>query len=383
MARRARKSLASLWGGSLQRAFRRGLKTVTRSALRAGQRAATDATRNALKTARAAAPQPARKPRAAVARPAGGSGAPPGQWSTNVSVGPSGARRYRLFVPSAGASGARLPLPVVVLLHGCDQDAAGFVRSTRFEALAAREGFMLLCPEQERLANAHGCWNWFDTRTGRAQAEASSIVAAIGQVCALDGGDAARVAVAGLSAGASMAALIALLHPARVQALVMHSGVGPGAAKSTAGAIAAMQGRRAPGALPPEGPGSVPGTGSAEGSVPAAATAALRPPLLVIQGLADPVVNARNGRAAAQRWAAAAGASAGPARPVQRGTRYAMAITDFKCGARLVATLCEVSGLGHAWSGGLARLPYGDAKGPDASRMVWAFALRQFKAAAG
>jgi poly(3-hydroxybutyrate) depolymerase len=41
-----------------------------------------------------------------------------------------------------------------------------------------------------------------------------------------------------------------------------------------------------------------------------------------------------------------------------------------------------VAGLGHAWSGGAAGQPYSDPKGPDAARMVWAFALRQFGAAA-
>jgi len=42
----------------------------------------------------------------------------------------------------------------------------------------------------------------------------------------------------------------------------------------------------------------------------------------------------------------------------------------------------EVGRLGHAWSGGAARQPYSDGQGPDASRMVWAFASRQFGEAA-
>ena len=46
--------------------------------------------------------------------------------------------------------------------------------------------------------------------------------------------------------------------------------------------------------------------------------------------------------------------------------------------SRLVATLCLVNGLGHAWSGGAARHAYSDPKGPDASRMIWAFAAKQF-----
>jgi poly(3-hydroxybutyrate) depolymerase len=37
-----------------------------------------------------------------------------------------------------------------------------------------------------------------------------------------------------------------------------------------------------------------------------------------------------------------------------------------------------VQGLGHAWSGGAAGQPYSDPRGPDASRMIWAFAARAF-----
>jgi len=103
------------------------------------------------------------------------------------------------------------------------------------------------------------------------------------------------------------------------------------------------------------------------------------PPLLVIHGKADTVVDARNARVAAQVWADVAGARATAERSVQRGKRYAMNVTDFKHKGSTVATLADVQYLGHAWSGGAAKEPFGDAQGPDASRMVWAFAERQFR----
>ncbi len=78
-------------------------------------------------------------------------------------------------------------------------------------------------------------------------------------------------------------------------------------------------------------------------------------------------------------WADAAGASPLALRSVQRGQRHAMTVTDFKAGRATVATLVEVPKLGHAWSGGAASQPFGDARGPDASRMAWAFAARQFR----
>ena len=56
-----------------------------------------------------------------------------------------------------------------------------------------------------------------------------------------------------------------------------------------------------------------------------------------------------------------------------------MDVTDFKRGRAIVATLVEVGPLGHAWSGGAAQLRFSNPNGPDASRMAWAFAAKQFR----
>ena len=98
----------------------------------------------------------------------------------------------------------------------------------------------------------------------------------------------------------------------------------------------------------------------------------------MIHGSADAIVAPSNGEAAAKCWAAAAGAHRSASRSVQRGQRHEMTVTDFKRQGRLAATLCVVERMGHAWSGGAAGLPFNDPKGPDASRMIWAFAVKQF-----
>jgi poly(hydroxyalkanoate) depolymerase family esterase len=357
MARRIRKSLFS-------NPFKSALRALTRAAVKAATKAARKATRKAVRqlakpvVRKAARPASARR----VVRTAPAARAAPAAAAAGtMTSGVAGARRYQLFTPPGARKSA--PLPLLVMLHGCTQSAKSFANSTRMNRLAAREGFFVLWPEQDKLANSQGCWNWFDTRLGRAYKEAASIVVAIDQVCARHGADPARVAVAGLSAGASLAALLGTRYPAHFKAVVMHSGIAPGVAQSSATVLAAMQGRRTPAALPITVAGE-PGL----------------PPLLVIHGTADHVVRAANGRAAAQVWADAAGAAAAAPRTVQRGQRYPMTVTDFKRKARTAASLCEVSGLGHAWSGGAAGQPFSDAKGPDASRMVWAFALRQFRA---
>ena len=399
----AKRTLGTAW----TRLITRRLTSLTRDALRAGTRAATRAAAKAVRqaakaakpTAKAAKVAKPRKPAAprkptgllapsrppALAKPgkarkakttkpnspAASADVGSGSWTTGVALGAAGARRYAVFKPAGLQRGERLPL--LVMLHGCTQDAAAFARSTGMNRLATRERCLVLYPEQDRLAQPQACWNWFATRHGRAQAEATLLLQAIDQVCTSQPVDRSRVAVAGLSAGASMAALMVTLQPERFCALLMHSGIAPGTADSTLSALRAMRGRRPTAAL----------------ATTPTAMAGSWPPLLVVQGTADTVVDPRNGAAAVQAWADAAGAVAGPARTVQRGQRRAMTVTDYRCGSRnssssgqpsrTVATLVLVAGMGHAWSGGAAGQPFSDPTGPDASRLLWAFAAKQFR----
>lgn len=297
--------------------------------------------------------------RAAKARPAAAKAVrQDGAWVLGLVSGAGFSRRYRLFRPAGIASTERVPM--LVMLHGCGQSAQAFATCTRMNALATRHRFLVLYPEQDRVANSHGCWNWFDTRCGRAFVEASSIVQAIDQVQRLYPVDPQRVAVAGLSAGASLAGLLALRYPDRFTAVCMHSGVAPGAAQSSATALVAMRGRRESAGL--------------------GATAAL-PPLLVVQGSEDRLVAPSNANSVARLWAQAAGVGASVPRHLQRGRRYPMTVTDFGPRTRPQVTLCEVTGLGHAWSGGAAREPHADPSGPDGSKLLHAFIARGWKKA--
>lgn len=357
---------------ALTRAYQRNLKALVR---------ATQPVRPA---------RPARaKVLAPVRRPARRPGGPErGQWLAGVAPGPAGARRYHLYVPPGLALQAGEKLPLLVMLHGCGQTGRDLAVLSGMNRLAARQRFFVLYPEQERVANAHGCWSWFERRSGKADAEAATLLAAVDLVARRQPIDLARVAVAGLSAGASMAVWMAALFPARFCAVAMHSGVAPGTAESSGTAMVAMQGRREAHLPEPVVPllsaaqrGGADQPRDAAAVVGAAhkatATRAL-PPLLVVHGDADGVVSLRNAAATAALWADALGASAGPVRTLQRGQRHAMQVTDFKAGGRTVVTLREVKGLAHAWSGGAASQPFSDPAGPDASALVWAFVARQF-----
>lgn len=143
------------------RSFERSLAAITRSAMKSGTRALGQVLKPAM--ARRAPPPGA------------------GTWLAGIALGATGARRFRLYRPLGVKLAEHLPL--MVMLHGCGQDANSFAASTRMNRIAMRERFLVLYPEQDRLANAQGCWNWFDTATGRAQREAALIMSAIARRC--------------------------------------------------------------------------------------------------------------------------------------------------------------------------------------------------------
>lgn len=278
------------------------------------------------------------------------------------------ARRYYFFKPSAPSTASSSKAPVagslLVMLHGCQQTALDISACTGLNRLAAQVGFMVLYPEQDRLAHGQGCWNWYGGRSGRSVREAVSILGAIDDACSRYAVDPGRIVIAGFSAGASMAAVVALHQPARFAAVAMHSGVNPELADTAASAWAAMRGNPRKVKHPPAVPQP------------------LLPPLLVLQGSEDNIVVKTNGIRVAASWAAYRQAQAGAPRVTRRGNRYPATSMDWAQRGRLVATLTEISGLGHAWSGGRRSQPFADPQGPDASRLIWAFAEREFARAA-
>ncbi len=339
-----RRSASSRLAATFTRAAQRNLKSLTQATLRSSKKVASQVQRAVVQQY-----QP----------PAGA-----GDWLAGTAIGPAGVRRYHLFRPAGLVLRAGERLPLLVMLHGCGQHGRDFAESTRMNRLATRERCLVLYPEQDRMANAQGCWNWFELRSGKAVAEAATLMAMVDQVILCHAADRQRVAVAGLSAGASMAGLLASRYPERFQAVAMHSGVAPGAAHSSATALGAMRGQQ--------------GVAQAAAAVGQLQGARL-PPLLLIHGDSDRVVAASNARSSAAVWALASGAVPGPARVLQRGKRYAARVTDYKRRGKVQVSLHEIEHLGHAWSGGAAKLAFSDAGGPDATRLVWAFAARQFK----
>ena len=147
-------------------------------------------------------------------------------------------RGYDLFVPPTSSA----PPGLVVMLHGCTQDPADFARGTRTNEAAVTDGCIVLYPAQARAANANGCWNWFEPHhQKRDQGEAGLIAHLTRHVIDEFEVDAARVAIAGLSAGGAMAAIVADAYPELYAAVCIHSGLPVAAASSLSEALLAMR----------------------------------------------------------------------------------------------------------------------------------------------
>lgn len=324
---------------------------------------------------RAAAPQAAkrrsatRRKAAVAARQAAKSAAPAvpslggGRWEAARQFSDSRGHRlgFSRYTPvSAPAAG----MPLVVMLHGCRQTSQAFARGSRMNQWADAGGFMVLYPQQSLARQVQRCWRWFQPDDAHGGAEADLIAALIRSESARFGLDPERIYVAGLSAGAGMAALVALRHPELVAAVAMHSGPVVGDAHSAASGIGIM--RR--GTLKPLLP--------LVERVSDPAVFRLGMPALILQGQLDPAVAPRNARQLFEQFRALNGLPPESA-PVEHvlglGTEKAYRRVDMLRGQNTVLRLCEITRLEHAWSGGDASIRYHARSGPDASALIWRF----------
>ena len=130
---------------------------------------------------------------------------------TGFGTNPGDLRMFS-FVP--GDQRARQKLALVVVLHGCSQNAAGFDVGAGWSMLAKHYGFALLMPEQKSSNNGNGCFNWFSPEdTARDSGEALSIRQMIARMGRDHSIDQSRIFVTGLSAGGAMTTVMLATYP--------------------------------------------------------------------------------------------------------------------------------------------------------------------------
>jgi poly(hydroxyalkanoate) depolymerase family esterase len=286
----------------------------------------------------------------------------------------AGTRQYKLFIPK-GHLGRQLPL--LVMLHGCTQSPDDFARGTRMNQLAEEEGYYVVYPAQSASDNPTKCWNWFRPADQcRDRGEPAIIAELTRHVVRVHRLDPARVYVAGLSAGAAMAVILARTYPDIYAAAGIHSGLPYRSAHDVPSAFAAMKQRSGI---------SVAGTNATDQALGAPV------PAIVFHGDRDLVVDAHNGDIVIAQSMASLGDNLWEAGSygekdkqeergvVPGGYSYTRTMLLDPQG-RVLAERWLVHGAGHAWFGGDPTGSYTDPKGPDASaEMLRFFALHERK----
>ena len=138
--------------------------------------------------------------------------------------------------------------PLVVVLHGCTQTAAGYDHGAGWSTLADRYGFALLFPEQQQANNPKLCFNWFqEGDIQRERGEPLSIRQMIERMAREHGIDRSRVSVTGLSAGGAMTSVMLATYPELFAGGAIIAGLPYGSATSVKDAFESMyQGRTRP-----------------------------------------------------------------------------------------------------------------------------------------
>lgn len=183
-------------------------------------------------------------------------------------------------------------MPLVVVLHGCTQNAADFDRAAGWTSLARANGFAVLYPEQKLSNNANLCFNWFrPSAVARDRGETGSIHEMIEFVSQRHAIDANRIFVVGLSAGGAMASALLATYPELFNAGAIVAGLPFGAARDAMSAMSAMN--NAPGRTPQEW---------AEFVKQVSPEAPRFPAVSIWHGNADRVVSSSNADASVSQW---------------------------------------------------------------------------------
>ncbi|MCU6500448.1 PHB depolymerase family esterase [Rugamonas sp. A1-17] len=293
----------------------------------------------------------------------------PGKWLASHYATPTRRMSYWLYLPNNPPEDTqRKGLPLLVMLHGCHQTATQFAQGTRMNQWAEQMGYAVLYPQQLVSVQAQRCWKWYDRATQEGGGDVPTIVGMIGKVMTQYAIDRSRIYIAGISAGAGMANIIALNHPQLFAAVGLHSGPVFGAGHNTIGALGVMQ------------------HGAATRSEAAAQEVLLRHPqfpgmpAILIQGEGDQVVRPINQLQLLRQSRLLNKLSAAPKithKPQGRGGRHnAHQLHDFYEGRKLLLRVARIADLEHAWSGGDPALAFNAKAGPDASKMMLEFFAR-------
>ena len=296
-----------------------------------------------------------------------------GNWKKHIFIAPAfndeqlvAKLDYYIYTP---ASTPERPctknMPLVVMLHGCTQNANAFAEGTRMNLLAQQEGFVTLYPQQSVSHNIGKCWRWYDLDASQGLAEAHTIMKIIQSTISMHELDPHKVFIAGMSAGAGMASIVAATYPKQIQAIALHSGPALAIAHDMKSGVNLLKNGF---------------DDSEQKSItnldPFAQKKSHETPTMIIYGQEDDVVHFNNFEALNKQFLYLNNlelSSKGSITKHLGGTEKEYTQTEYKDRHKTIVEVLKIKHLGHAWSGGDKRYPFNSNKGPQASRVIWDF----------
>lgn len=251
-----------------------------------------------------------------------------------VDFGPNpGALDMYEYAPADLPSGR----PVVVVMHGCTQQADS-VLASGWNTLADQVGFTVVYPQQRSSNHPLSCFTWYDPDDNkRDSGEAASVIQMVDHALAAHGGDRNRVYVTGMSAGGAFTAIMLALYPERFAAGSSMAGIPYGCADDlvTAQACTKMS-------------ASSQKTAEQWGALARAANPSFTgafPRMQIWQGAQDLTVAPANGTELVKQWTNLANtdATADATDTFGSATR-----TRYTAGGTVAVELYTVAGMGHA-----------------------------------
>lgn len=255
-------------------------------------------------------------------------------------------------------------MPLVVALHGCTQTAADFAAGSRFDECAESRGALVLYPEQSVRANPQRCWNWFlPENQSRREGEPAAILSLIDGVRLRYPVDPNKIFVAGMSAGGTMAAILAEQAPDVFSAVGIMAGVALHTGHDVDSAFKAMQ------------RGTVDAQTAAEFAQGARRQSASYERLraTIWAGVDDTTVAPQNALTLSRQFLRLTGTDEKRASVEVRAGADVVSWRDES--GRTRVELWRIASMGHAWSGGSFRGSHTYPAGPHAGEAMLDFFL--------
>ena len=184
--------------------------------------------------------------------------------------------------------------PLVVALHGCNQNAQSLSQQSAWAKLADNYDFYVVFAEQKRVNNASDCFNWFNEQDiTRYSGESGSIKQMIDYMRDTLRIDTTQIFIYGLSAGGAMTSVMMANYPWLFKGAAVFAGAPYKLATGPREALSAMLNARTK-------------TASEWGELVLKDNPGYKgryPRLVLVHGVKDRIVNPKNSQALIKQWA--------------------------------------------------------------------------------